>query len=122
MGKLSKKVAQRRKRHLRVRRKVDGSPQRPRLSVFKSSRHISAQVINDWESTTLVSASTLENDVTEGLESTSNIEAAKAVGRAIAKRAMEAGIKAVVFDRGGWPMHGRIRALADAARETGLEL
>ncbi len=122
MGKLSKKVAQRRKRHLRVRRKVDGSPQRPRLSVFKSSRHISAQVINDWESTTLVSASTLENDITEGLESTSNIEAAKAVGRAIGKRAMEAGIKAVVFDRGGWPMHGRIRALADAARETGLEL
>ena len=92
MGKLSKKVAQRRKRHLRVRRKVDGSPQRPRLSVFKSSRHISAQVINDWESTTLVSASTLENDITEGLESTSNIEAAKAVGKAIGKRAMEAGI------------------------------
>ncbi len=122
MGKLSKKVVQRRKRHLRIRRKVEGSPERPRLSVYRSSRHISAQVINDWEGVTLVSASTLEDDVVEGLESTSNIEAAKAVGLAIGKRALEAGITAVVFDRGGWPMHGRIRALADGAREVGLEL
>ena len=122
MGKLSKKVAQRRKRHLRVRSKIEGSPERPRLSVYRSSRHISAQVINDWEGTTLVSASTLEKDVAEGLESTSDIAAAKAVGMALGKRALEAGIKAVVFDRGGWPMHGRIRALAEGARETGLEL
>jgi large subunit ribosomal protein L18 len=122
MGKLSKKVVQRRKRHLRIRRKVEGSPERPRLSVYRSSRHISAQVINDWEGVTLVSASTLEDDVVEGLESTSNIEAAKAVGLAIGKRALEAGITAVVFDRGGWPMHGRIRALAEGAREGGLEL
>lgn len=122
MGKLSKKVAQRRKRHLRVRSKIEGSPERPRLSVYRSSRHISAQVINDWEGTTLVSASTLEKDVAEGLESTSDIAAAKAVGMALGKRALEAGIKAVVFDRGGWPMHGRIQALAEGARETGLEL
>ena len=122
MGRLSKKVVQRRRRHLRVRQKVEGSPERPRLSVYKSSRHISAQVINDWESMTLVAASTLEKDIAEGLESTSGIEAAKAVGAALGKRAIAAGIKAVVFDRGGWPMHGKLRALADGAREARLEL
>ncbi len=117
-----RKRAQRRKRHLRVRRKIEGTPDRPRLSVYKSLRHISAQMINDWEGHTLVAASTLEPGIAEGLEGTCNIAAAKAVGLAIGKRALEAGIKEVVFDRGGWPMHGKIAALAEGVREAGVKV
>ncbi len=121
MGRLSKKVAQRHRRHLRVRRRVEGTPDRPRLSVHKSLKHIRAQIINDWDGHTLVAASTVEAAVAEGLANTSNTEAARAVGLEIGRRAVEKGIKQVVFDRGGWPMHGKLAALADAAREAGLD-
>jgi len=121
MGRLSKKVAQRRKRHLRVRRRIEGTPDRPRLSVHKSLKHIRAQIINDWEGHTLVAASTMEATIADGLENTYNSDAARAVGLEIGKRALEKGIKQVVLDRGGWPMHGKLAAFADGAREAGLE-
>lgn len=121
MGRLSRKVVQRRKRHLRVRRRVQGTPERPRLSVHKSLKHIRAQIINDWEGHTLVAASTTESAIAGGLQNTCNSEAARAVGLEIGKRAVAKGIKQVVLDRGGWPMHGKIAALADGAREAGLD-
>jgi large subunit ribosomal protein L18 len=94
---------------------------RPRLSVFRSSKHIYAQVIDDAKGETLVAASSIEKDVRAGGKSGANIEAAKAVGKRLAERAKEKGVKAVVFDRGGYLYHGRVKALADAAREGGLE-
>jgi large subunit ribosomal protein L18 len=110
----------RQQRHLRVRKKVSGSAERPRLGVFRSSKHIYAQVINDEEGKTLVSASTLDKEL--GLNgSASTVDAAKAVGRMLAQRAAEKGIRTVVFDRGGYLYHGRVAALADGAREGGLE-
>lgn len=121
MANTSRKVVQRRKRHLRVRRKVEGTPERPRLSVYKSSRHIIAQVIDDWAHHTLAAAATNEAEIAKELEGTCNIAAARAVGLAIGKRAVEAGVTQVVFDRGGWPMHGKIEALAEGAREAGLQ-
>jgi len=111
---------QRLRRHRRVRKKVSGSASRPRLAVYRSNRHISAQVIDDLAGTTLVSASSLESDLRDG--GTSNKQAAIAVGTRLAERAKEAGIAQVVFDRGGYRYHGRVAALADAAREAGLEL
>ncbi|BBW98176.1 MULTISPECIES: 50S ribosomal protein L18 [Geobacillus] len=111
--------AVRKKRHARIRKKIFGTAERPRLSVFRSNKHIYAQVIDDTKSATIVSASTLDKEFT--LDSTNNIEAAKKVGELVAKRALEKGIKQVVFDRGGYLYHGRVKALADAARETGLE-
>lgn len=111
----------RQKRHLRLRRKVVGTPGRPRLCVYKSLRHTYAQVIDDMAGHTLVAASTKEAELAAGLESTKNVEAAALIGKAVSERALEAGVKQVVFDRGGWPYHGRIRALAEAAREAGLE-
>jgi large subunit ribosomal protein L18 len=108
-------------RHLRIRKKVFGIPERPRLSVYKSLRYIYAQIIDDTKGHTLVSASSLEKELRENLKSTDNIEAAKLVGKVIARRALEKGIKKVVFDRGGFLYHGRIKALADSAREEGLE-
>ncbi len=122
MGRLAKKRAQREKRHKRIRAKIEGTPERPRLSVYKSLNHIYAQIVNDWADETLVAASTLEDEIAADLDSTSNMEAAKAVGRAIGERAVAEGIKEAVFDRGGWPMHGRIRAIAEAAREAGLKI
>ncbi|WP_044895208.1 50S ribosomal protein L18 [Bacillus alveayuensis] len=113
------KNAVRKKRHARVRRKVFGTAERPRLNVFRSNKHIYAQVIDDVKAVTLVSASTLDKEF--DLESTGNVEAAKKVGELVAKRALEKGIKSVVFDRGGYLYHGRVKALADAAREAGLE-
>jgi large subunit ribosomal protein L18 len=107
------------RRHRRVRKKVLGTPARPRLAVFRSNKHISAQVIDDETGTTLASASTVEGDLRGG--ATGNIDAAKAVGRLVAERAKAAGIEKVVFDRGGYLYHGRVAALADAAREAGLE-
>ncbi len=109
------------RRHLRVRRKIVGTPERPRLCVTKTLKHIYAQIINDYEGHTLVAASTLEDEVGNGLSSTSNKEAAAAVGKVIAERALAKDIRQVVFDRAGWPYHGNIRALAEAAREAGLE-
>lgn len=107
------------KRHRRIRNHIIGTPQIPRLNVFRSNKHMYAQLIDDLNGVTLAEASTLT--LGETLESTSNIEAAKAVGKAVAERAIEKGYKEVVFDRGGYVYHGRVSALADAAREAGLE-
>ena len=120
MSSLAQKQVARLKRQTRVRKKITGSPARPRLNVFKSARHIYAQLIDDTTGVTIVSASTLVGEVAEGLSYTGNIEAATKVGAAIAKKALEKDITAVVFDRNGFLYHGRIKALADAARENGL--
>jgi large subunit ribosomal protein L18 len=113
------KNAVRKKRHARVRAKLTGTTTRPRLNVFRSNQHIYAQLIDDANAVTLVSASTLEKDL--NLESNNNVEAAQKVGELVAKRAIEKGVKSVVFDRGGYLYHGRIKALAEAARTAGLE-
>lgn len=113
------KNASRKKRHARVRSKLSGTAARPRLNVFRSNKHVYAQLIDDMSGVTLASASTIEKDL--NLESTSNVEAAKLVGELVAKRAVEKGITAVVFDRGGYLYHGRVQALADAARANGLQ-
>ena len=105
------------RRHARVRNKISGTAECPRLNVFRSNSHIFAQIINDENGTTLVSSSSLSLKLKNG----GNIEAAKAVGEDIAKKAVKAGIKEVVFDRGGYQYHGRVEALADAARENGLD-
>ena len=107
--------------HRRVRAKVAGSAERPRLAVFRTTRHISAQVIDDITGKTLVSASTVEKELRKKLGYGGNVAAAKAVGQALGERAGKAGVKAVVFDRGGFKYHGRVKALADAARESGME-
>ena len=109
------------KRHYRIRNKVNGTPQQPRLAVFRSNKHIYAQLIDDTASITLVAASTMEADIASKLENTANIQAASAVGEAIAKKALDKGITEVVFDRGGYVYHGKVQALADAAREAGLK-
>ena len=109
------------RRHRRVRGKVHGSPERPRLAVFRSNEHIYAQVIDDTQHHTLVAASTVEPDLKSSLSSGSNCEASVQVGKLIAARSLEKGITKVVFDRGGNLYHGRIKALADAAREAGLD-
>jgi large subunit ribosomal protein L18 len=113
------KNATRKKRHARVRSKLSGTAARPRLNVYRSNKHIYAQLIDDVQGVTLASASTLDKEV--NVESSSNTDAAVKVGELVAKRAVEKGVKAVVFDRGGYLYHGRIKALADAARENGLE-
>ena len=105
-------------RHARVRKKISGTPERPRLSVYKSLTGIYAQIIDDVNGRTLVAASTLDKEVKT---KASNIEAAKEVGTLVAKRATKAGIKTIVFDRGGYQYHGKVKALAEAAREGGLE-
>ncbi|WP_438449133.1 50S ribosomal protein L18 [Gorillibacterium sp. sgz5001074] len=107
------------KRHLRVRKKITGTAERPRLNIFRSSKHMYAQIIDDTQGVTIVSASTVEKElnVTNG----GNVDAAKAIGALIAQRAKEKGIVKVVFDRSGYLYHGRVQALADAAREAGLE-
>lgn len=110
----------RKKRHLRVRKKIHGTPERPRLSVFRSAKHMYAQIIDDTKGVTLVSASTLDKELKD-IGNGGNVEAARKVGELIAKRAKEKGIDKVVFDRGGYLYHGRVQALAEAARETGLQ-
>ncbi|MBP3966711.1 MULTISPECIES: 50S ribosomal protein L18 [Paenibacillus] len=109
------------KRHLRVRKKINGTTQRPRLSVFRSSKHIYAQLIDDVLGVTVASASTLDKEIAEQFTNGGNIEAARKIGEVIASRAKAKGVDQVVFDRGGYLYHGRIQALADAAREAGLE-
>ncbi len=109
------------KKHNRMRNRFSGTAERPRLSVFRSNNHMYAQVIDDTAGSTLVSASTLEKDVKAELEKTNNVEAAAYLGTVIAKRALEKGIKTVVFDRGGFIYQGKVAALAEAAREAGLE-
>ncbi|MDR1665364.1 MAG: 50S ribosomal protein L18 [Clostridiales bacterium] len=112
----------REKRHYKMRNYLSGTSEQPRLAVYRSNKHIYAQVIDDTAGHTLVSASTMDKSLVESdkLKSTSNIEAAKAVGKAIAKKAVDKGIETVVFDRGGYIYHGKVQALAEAARENGL--
>ncbi|MCB8931876.1 MAG: 50S ribosomal protein L18 [Fimbriimonadaceae bacterium] len=116
MGKKTN-VALRKVRHERLRKRISGTPERPRLAVFRSLKHIYAQIIDDTTGTTLASASSREKEIAAG----GNLDGAKAVGAALGKRAADKGIKAVVFDRGGFRYHGRVAGLADAAREAGLE-
>ncbi|HEY9746199.1 MAG TPA: 50S ribosomal protein L18 [Oculatellaceae cyanobacterium] len=118
LSKLNRKAITR-KRHYRLRRRLAGCAERPRLAVYRSGKHIYAQVIDDVRAVTLAAASTVEKELRN--QSGANVEAARKVGELVAKRAKEAGITAVVFDRGGFLYHGRIAALADAAREAGLE-
>jgi large subunit ribosomal protein L18 len=114
--------AARDKRHRRVRKRVSGAEARPRLAVFRSLHHITAQVIDDSQGRTLAAASSVEGELKGALKgATANSEAATAVGRTVAQRAIAAGVKTVVFDRGGYLYHGRVKALAEAAREAGLE-
>ncbi len=118
--KLTKKQL-RLRRHRRVRKSVNGTPDRPRLCIFRSSKHIYAQVIDDTTQHTLVAASTVDPDVRGEISATASCDAAIAVGKLIAERATAQGIERVVFDRGGNLYHGRIQALAEAAREAGLD-
>ncbi|XP_015868396.2 large ribosomal subunit protein uL18c isoform X1 [Ziziphus jujuba] len=110
-------------RHSRIRKKVEGTPERPRLCVFRSNKHLYVQVIDDTKMHTLASASTMQKPVSEEFDCSSgpNLEVAKKVGEAIAKSCLEKGITKVAYDRGGYPYHGRVKALADAAREHGLQ-
>lgn len=109
------------KKHVRLRNRFSGTAERPRLAVFRSNNHMYAQIIDDTVGNTLVSASTLEKEIKTELEKTNNVDAAAYLGTVIAKRAIEKGIKEVVFDRGGFIYQGKVAALADAAREAGLE-
>ena len=109
------------KKHMRIRNRFSGTAERPRLAVFRSNNHMYAQIIDDTVGNTLVSASTLEKEIKAELEKTNNVDAAAYLGTVIAKRAIEKGIKEVVFDRGGNLYHGRIKAVADGAREAGLK-
>ena len=115
------KEAVRKRRHFRIRRRLTGTVERPRLNVFRSGQHIYAQVIDDVAGRTIVSASTVEKNVRDQLDHGNTVEAAQLIGKLVAERAMEKGIRTVVFDRGGYLYHGRIQALADAAREVGLD-
>ncbi len=121
MSNVTKKHQGRKRRHVRVRKKVRGTPERPRLAVYRSNRHIIAQVIDDRSGRTLVAASTHEGELRGRSGGTGNADAATEVGRLVAERAKQAGITRVVFDRGGFRYHGRIAALAAAARDGGLE-
>ena len=109
------------KKHMKLRNRFQGTAERPRLCVYRSNMHIYTQIIDDDAQKTLVSASTVQKEVRSELEKTNDIEAAAYLGKVIAERAKAAGITAVVFDRGGYVYHGKIKALADAAREAGLE-
>ena len=115
------KVQARRRRHRRVRAKLHGTAQRPRLNIYRSIENVFAQVIDDDAGHTLVSASTLDNEIVSQVEGKTKVEAARIVGQIVAERAKNAGITTVVFDRGGFKYHGRVAALADGAREAGLE-
>lgn len=115
------KNANRLKRHRRVRNKISGTAERPRLNVFRSNKNVYAQIIDDSKGNTLVSSSTLDKNLKSQLDSTSNKEAAKLVGQDIGKKAVEAGITEVVFDRGGYIYTGQIKELAEGAREAGLK-
>ena len=119
MPEINRRVA-RLRRHKRVRKHVMGTPERPRLNVFRSAHHIYAQVVDDSKGHTLVSASTVDQEVKAQLKGLAKSEQAKVVGKVLAERALDQGIKQVVFDRGGYKYHGRVKALADAARESGL--
>jgi large subunit ribosomal protein L18 len=117
-----KRELARKARHVRVRKKVSGTPERPRLNISRSVKHIYVQIIDDFSGTTLASASSIDKELKGKIDKGGNTEAAKSVGSLIAKRATEKGIKKVVFDRGGNLYHGRVKALAEAVREGGLEV
>jgi large subunit ribosomal protein L18 len=121
MGKTNPKVVARLRRKKRFSKKIRGTPERPRLCVYRSNKHIFAQIIDDEQDATLVSASTLSKEIAGALEKTGDVEAAKSVGKLIARKAQEKNIKKIVFDRNGFIFHGRVKALADAAREVGLD-
>ncbi|HZX21616.1 MAG TPA: 50S ribosomal protein L18 [Clostridia bacterium] len=121
MFKKESKNSRRLSRHKRARNKIMGTPQRPRLNVYRSLTNIYAQLIDDMAGTTLVAASSLEKDIKDQTKSTGNIESAKLVGQLVAKKALGKGIEEVTFDRGGNIYHGRIKALAEGAREAGLK-
>jgi large subunit ribosomal protein L18 len=121
MGKINPSYAARIRRHARVRKNLAGTTDRPRLNVFRSLNNIYAQVIDDTVGATLVSASSLDTSVRDELKGKNKKEQAAAVGKLVAERALEAGINQVVFDRGGYKYHGRVKALADASREAGLK-
>jgi large subunit ribosomal protein L18 len=121
MAKPGSKELARERRHRRVRARVHGTPERPRLSVFRSLQHIYAQVIDDAVGSTILSASTVDAEIAERVAKLSKTEQAKLVGEVLAKRALEKGVKQVVFDRGGYKYHGRVKALADGARAAGME-
>jgi large subunit ribosomal protein L18 len=112
---------ERRRIHRRIRQKISGNADRPRLCVYRSSKYVYVQIVDDVQGKTLVSASTAEKDVRGELKQTGNIQASKVVGKAIAERAKAKGIETVVFDRGGYLYHGRVKAVAEAAREAGLK-
>ena len=118
---MAMQVVGRERRKLRIRRKISGSSERPRLTVFRSSKHIYAQVVDDVAGSTIAHASTLTRDVRTAIAESTKSDAAKQVGAAIAKLLLSKGIDKVVFDRNGYLYHGRVRALADAAREAGLK-
>ena len=109
------------RKHVRVRKKISGTAACPRLDVFRSLSHIYAQIIDDEKGVTLVAASTLDKAIKDKIAFGGNVEAAKEVGKLVAEKAIEAGITEVVFDRGGYPYHGRVKALADSAREAGVK-
>lgn len=121
MPKLTNRKEQTQRRHRRLRKRVTGTAERPRLAVFRSGKHIYAQVIDDVAANTLVALSSVSPELRKDLKSGANIDAAKAVGEGIAKKAKAAGVDTVVFDRGGNIYHGRVAALAEAAREAGLQ-
>ena len=121
MDKAKEKRMARKRRHARVRKRVYGTPERPRLNVFRSLKHIQVQVIDDTRGHTLMAVSTMDADVRPELAGKPKVGQAEVVGEVLAKRALAAGIKQVVFDRGGYRYHGRVKALAEAAREGGLE-
>ena len=120
MGKTNPAYVARKRRHARVRRRLLGTPDRPRLNIFRSLNHIYAQVIDDTKGVTLASASTLDSGV-RGLTASTKMEQAVLVGKLVAERTIEGGVSTVVFDRGGYKYHGRVKALAEAAREAGLK-
>ena len=117
----NEKKDKRLRRKIRIRKKIKGTPERPRLTVYRSLKYVYAQIIDDESGHTIAAASSLEKELRKSLKSTNDLEAAKLVGKLVAKRAMEKGINEVVFDRNGYKYHGRIKALADAAREEGLK-
>jgi large subunit ribosomal protein L18 len=121
MANTDKKLVARLRRHRRVRAQISGTSDRPRLNVYRSAEHIYAQVIDDLAGHTLASASTVDKELRKEVAGKNKTEAARIVGKTVAERAKKAGITTVVFDRGGWRYHGRVKALAESARESGLE-
>lgn len=120
MNNIKEKLQKRKRRHQRIRRKVVGSSERPRLSVYRSMKHIYCQIINDANGTTLASASTMSPEIREQVKDGGNVKAAEIVGKKIAEEALKKGISKVVFDKGGYKYHGRVKALAESARKSNL--